>query len=196
MKMPCSSRSSVSPLFTSAFRAIAALSALLPNLKVVAARGLPKMDTQGLADPYVTLTVGQHSAKTSVRPNTLDPEWNEMLSVELDPGDVQSYATVTIYDADAFNTSEVIGSIFIPLACSEVCFSCMCFVGLLRMRVVFVLFVFISLTAVAHRGDLFARWPSGAAGSASAAATKRARSPASSNSRFSSATPLPSPPLV
>jgi Ca2+-dependent lipid-binding protein len=48
-------------------------------MTIVEAKGLPKMDVVGKSDPYcvVSLLGGPLSFTTSVKPNTLEPTWNE-----------------------------------------------------------------------------------------------------------------------
>lgn len=48
------------------------------NVLVLEARDLKPMDFNGKSDPYCVLTInGQQRQKTTFKPNTLDPVWNE-----------------------------------------------------------------------------------------------------------------------
>jgi hypothetical protein len=57
------------------------------------------MDVLGLTDPYVRVTVGAQSQKTSTKMATLEPFWDETLEFKLSPTDVM--LKIAVYDWDA-----------------------------------------------------------------------------------------------
>ena len=66
------------------------------------AHGLDSADLNGFSDPYVILQCAGQSRKSSIKPKTLNPVWNE----EFEFGDlsmaelVASGLTLTVYDCD------------------------------------------------------------------------------------------------
>jgi len=48
---------------------------------------LPKTDTIGLCDPFVKVSLGEHSVKTKHVRKTLNPTWNETLELPVDAGE-------------------------------------------------------------------------------------------------------------
>lgn len=51
------------------------------QVKLLSGKNLVKMDMFGKSDPYVTLTAGGGYAQSSIKNNTLNPEWNEDFSL-------------------------------------------------------------------------------------------------------------------
>ena len=51
---------------------------------VVSATDLLAMDKSGFSDPYITCKAGSHEATTTVKRQTLNPEWNECLEFPID----------------------------------------------------------------------------------------------------------------
>eukprot|EP01051_Picozoa_sp_SAG22_P015722 SAG22_NODE_2097_length_3017_cov_1.949280_2_plen_240_part_00 len=100
------------------------------TVTIVKAVELPAMDSNGLSDPYVEVSVrqrvggaqkGKTSAKsiihkTEVRPGTLSPEWNEtcMLSDNLSRVD-NSHVAFKVFDQDKL-TDDFIGECRLELA--------------------------------------------------------------------------------
>jgi len=65
------------------------------------ASGLDSADLNGKSDPYVVLLCAEHKAKSTIKPKTLSPVWNEDFSFA---GTLQSFVTsglmVKVYDCD------------------------------------------------------------------------------------------------
>jgi Ca2+-dependent lipid-binding protein len=51
-------------------------------VNIIRARNLISKDIGGTSDPYVTVTIGPFTAKTSTRRRNLNPEWNESFSFQ------------------------------------------------------------------------------------------------------------------
>ncbi|EKX43856.1 hypothetical protein GUITHDRAFT_110306 [Guillardia theta CCMP2712] len=56
-------------------------------MTVIKGTHLPKTDTIGLCDPFVTISLGEHSLKTRHVRKTLNPTWNEVLELPVDDGE-------------------------------------------------------------------------------------------------------------
>lgn len=86
---------------------------------VLRARGLESTDRNGLADPYVKVTVGSTTRKTKVMPRTLDPEWFERLGFEGVLRDIVAKpAQVVVYDRDVLTRDDKLGQRARPPPCS------------------------------------------------------------------------------
>lgn len=83
---------------------------LVVNIK--SARHLPKMDMIGSADPYCIVSLGGNEQRTNKITNTLDPDWND--SVQLQVTSVAQSLLVTIMDWDRLSKDRVIGLVRIP----------------------------------------------------------------------------------
>ncbi|EFJ29282.1 plant synaptotagmin [Selaginella moellendorffii] len=87
------------------------------EVKVVKAMGLKKKDLMGKSDPYVRLVLGEGpfaKKKTTVKMNTLNPEWNENFHMlVLDP---ESQALeLFVYDWEKIGSHDKIGMQVVPL---------------------------------------------------------------------------------
>ncbi|EOD18007.1 hypothetical protein EMIHUDRAFT_223391 [Emiliania huxleyi CCMP1516] len=86
---------------------------------VLRARGLESTDRNGLADPYVKVTVGSTTRKTKVMPRTLDPEWFERLGFEGVLRDIVAKPVqVVVYDRDVLTRDDKLGQRARYLPCS------------------------------------------------------------------------------
>lgn len=50
-----------------------------PGYLVLRARDLPSADTNGRSDPYCVVNLGDNAIRTSVQPETLNPEWMQSM---------------------------------------------------------------------------------------------------------------------
>jgi Ca2+-dependent lipid-binding protein len=55
------------------------------EISVVGARHLPKMDTFGSIDAFVTLQLGDNKFDTSVKKGNYSPDWNEIFHLSSSP---------------------------------------------------------------------------------------------------------------
>jgi Ca2+-dependent lipid-binding protein len=77
------------------------------QVDVIEAQGLPKMDTLGTADPFVSIyTQMDKEEKTTTKKNTLTPTWNERLWLLVQEPETQM-AYTTCYDVDFVNVKEL-----------------------------------------------------------------------------------------
>ena len=53
---------------------------LIDRIRVLEARNLPAMDSNGKSDPYCIVRVGQEEGQTETRYKTLNPTWDEVQS--------------------------------------------------------------------------------------------------------------------
>ncbi|CAH9090202.1 unnamed protein product [Cuscuta europaea] len=87
------------------------------HVKVLRARNLLNKDVFSKSDPYVKLSLGKEllpSKKTSVKMNTLDPEWNEDFKLTVkDPA--YQMLEVYLYDWEKFGTHDKLGMQAVPL---------------------------------------------------------------------------------
>ena len=103
------SNSSVSLRFT--FREVQCTGELTVNIE--RARGLPRMDTFGSADPFVSITCGKGTRyKTKVIKNTLNPTWNEEFIYNVE--DSARELKMVLYDWSLTKEEDFIGQIVIP----------------------------------------------------------------------------------
>ena len=49
------------------------------TIEIISVDNVPKADIQGGSDPYVTVSIGGTTKKTSVKENDLNPVYNESL---------------------------------------------------------------------------------------------------------------------
>ncbi|KAG2378836.1 hypothetical protein C9374_007984 [Naegleria lovaniensis] len=75
------------------------------TVTLIGARDLVPKDRNGLSDPYVITTYQGFSHKTSVKKETLNPQWNETISIPLHPLDIYSDACIyfKVMDKDLVN---------------------------------------------------------------------------------------------
>lgn len=75
---------------------------------IVSATDLLAMDKSGYSDPYITCALGSHVAATSVKKQTLNPEWGEQLELMLDK-DVETLR-IECFDWDLRGGDDPMGS--------------------------------------------------------------------------------------
>ena len=101
------------------------------HVHVLRAEGLPAADANGKSDPYCTLRVSQRDQetgrpgflegpvqRTSVQPETLQPEWGERFAFE---GVTRSPSrapvlVVEVWDKDRYDVDDPLGQLEVPLA--------------------------------------------------------------------------------
>ena len=84
-------------------------------IKIVEAHDLIETDVAGCADPYVSIVCGPSfcSRKTSIKPSTLTPFWNETFEMQITNEDC--YLTLEMWDSDKFSGDDFMGKVVIPL---------------------------------------------------------------------------------
>lgn len=83
------------------------------NVSVLEAKDLKPLDFIGKSDPYVVLILDDKKEKSTYKPDTLDPIWNEdfVLSVK----SKNSVLRVEIFDKDAVGDDDLEGTVTIPM---------------------------------------------------------------------------------
>jgi len=78
---------------------------------VMSASGLPRMDENGLSDPFVKISFGIDEVQTNYVPVTLNPIWNQLFCFKLHPELINSQKEIhfDIYDFDTFKDPDFIG---------------------------------------------------------------------------------------
>ncbi|TVU05405.1 hypothetical protein EJB05_48566 [Eragrostis curvula] len=83
------------------------------NVRVVGARNLRAMDSNGFSDPYVKLQLGKQRFKTKVIKMNLNPTWDQEFSFLVDDGkDVLKF---DVYDEDILSMDDFLGQVKVPL---------------------------------------------------------------------------------
>ncbi|XP_065193246.1 protein kinase C alpha type-like [Sycon ciliatum] len=89
---------------------------ILKSLTVVVreAKNLPPMDANGLADPYVKLTLSNDpnkstKQKTGTVMKTLNPTWNETFIYPLSPNDLKRSLVIEVWDWDRTTRNDFVG---------------------------------------------------------------------------------------
>ncbi|KAK2158561.1 hypothetical protein LSH36_167g03038 [Paralvinella palmiformis] len=86
----------------------------LLEMHVIRARNLVAKDSNGFSDPYVVVLINEERKyKSSVKKKTLDPFWNEQVTLPLlGPDDSLK---VTVWDKDSFFCKDFLGSLVFTL---------------------------------------------------------------------------------
>ncbi|KAF1330764.1 C2 domain-containing protein, partial [Globisporangium splendens] len=85
------------------------------EVTVAKAADLPAADFNGKSDPYVVLTLGEHTRKSSVVPANLNPTWDQKFwFLTEDPA--FAVLDVQVFDHDRFTKDDLIGSTTIALS--------------------------------------------------------------------------------
>ena len=80
------------------------------SCSVIEAKNLIPMDMNGKSDPYVVVKiVGSSSKETKVIKKTLDPTWNETLTIDLKPEDKYKRLLVECWDQDTLSADDFMG---------------------------------------------------------------------------------------
>ena len=82
------------------------------------AKNLPIMDPNGFSDPYVKVKLISSNGsqlsikrKTKIIKNTLNPEWNETLNIDINSKDKDRRLVVSIWDWDLASRNDFMGSL-------------------------------------------------------------------------------------
>eukprot|EP00322_Chrysochromulina_rotalis_P006188 CAMPEP_0115842690 /NCGR_PEP_ID=MMETSP0287-20121206/7929_1 /TAXON_ID=412157 /ORGANISM="Chrysochromulina rotalis, Strain UIO044" /LENGTH=278 /DNA_ID=CAMNT_0003296365 /DNA_START=10 /DNA_END=847 /DNA_ORIENTATION=- len=81
-------------------------------IRLLRATNLPSMDMLGTTDAFCEFTLGERNAKSKVVRNSLNPSWNETLSINV--RSLNETLVLKMLDADRFG-KEYIGQALIPL---------------------------------------------------------------------------------
>ena len=76
------------------------------HITIVNCRGLPKMDTLGKADPYVSINTGNKKFKTQVIKNCLDPDWEDATYTVM-ISDENAEVVFKVFDDDMMRDEEI-----------------------------------------------------------------------------------------
>jgi hypothetical protein len=85
--------------------------------QLYAAKYLPSKDENGLSDPYCVLKFNGYSLKSSIKKETLNPRWFEVIEADVevpDPLGMCPPITVLVWDEDP-GSDELIGRFSVPL---------------------------------------------------------------------------------
>jgi len=85
------------------------------ELNILEAIGVPPMDLNGHADPYVVVTFGAKSMKTSIKKFTLSPKWNDRFRILVHKDEAAYDLEFTLWDWDYASKDDRIGSCTLPL---------------------------------------------------------------------------------
>jgi len=83
------------------------------TVRVVEARNLRAMDSNGFSDPYVKLQLGKQRFKTKVIKMNLNPSWDQEFSFLV--GDVRDVLKLDVYDEDILRMDDFLGQLRVPL---------------------------------------------------------------------------------
>jgi Ca2+-dependent lipid-binding protein len=76
------------------------------NIRVVAAEDIETMDTLGKSDPYIKINGPGGEGRTSTRPNTLSPKWDEVFHIPiLNPEN--NVVNFRLFDEDLSSDDEI-----------------------------------------------------------------------------------------
>ncbi|CAL5013161.1 unnamed protein product [Urochloa decumbens] len=83
------------------------------TVRVIEARNLRAMDSNGFSDPYVKLQLGKQRFKTKVVKMNLNPTWDQEFSFLV--GDVRDVLKLDVYDEDILQMDDFLGQLRLPL---------------------------------------------------------------------------------
>ncbi|CAL4999495.1 unnamed protein product [Urochloa decumbens] len=83
------------------------------TVRVIEARNLRAMDSNGFSDPYVKLQLGKQRFKTKVVKMNLNPTWDQEFSFLV--GDVRDVLKLDVYDEDILQMDDFLGQLRVPL---------------------------------------------------------------------------------
>eukprot|EP00485_Elphidium_margaritaceum_P004276 CAMPEP_0202695866 /NCGR_PEP_ID=MMETSP1385-20130828/9321_1 /ASSEMBLY_ACC=CAM_ASM_000861 /TAXON_ID=933848 /ORGANISM="Elphidium margaritaceum" /LENGTH=1764 /DNA_ID=CAMNT_0049351945 /DNA_START=35 /DNA_END=5329 /DNA_ORIENTATION=- len=84
---------------------------------VYQARNLDALDDSGFSDPFIEVTYCGKRAKSTTIKKTLNPQWMEQVTLNVDVPQPASYAPAircSVYDWDRFSGNDLIGRLFVP----------------------------------------------------------------------------------
>ncbi|KAL6858880.1 hypothetical protein ACP4OV_017882 [Aristida adscensionis] len=83
------------------------------TVRVIEARNLRAMDSNGFSDPYVKLQLGKQRFKTKVVKMNLNPTWDQEFSFVV--GDVRDVLKLYVYDEDMLSIDDFLGQVKVSL---------------------------------------------------------------------------------
>jgi Ca2+-dependent lipid-binding protein len=83
------------------------------SVRVIEARNLRAMDSNGFSDPYVRLQLGKQRFKTRVIKMNLNPTWDQEFSFLV--GDSKDVLKLDVYDEDILSMDDFLGQVRVPL---------------------------------------------------------------------------------
>lgn len=83
------------------------------SVRVIEARNLRAMDSNGFSDPYVKLQLGKQRFKTKVIKMNLNPTWDQEFSFLV--GDIKDVLKLDVYDEDILQMDDFLGHLRVPL---------------------------------------------------------------------------------
>ncbi|KAF8686084.1 hypothetical protein HU200_043690 [Digitaria exilis] len=83
------------------------------SVRVIEARNLRAMDSNGFSDPYVKLQLGKQRFKTKVIKMNLNPTWDQEFSFLV--GDIKDVLKLDVYDEDILKMDDFLGQLRVPL---------------------------------------------------------------------------------
>uniref|UniRef100_A0A5B7ALW6 C2 and GRAM domain-containing protein n=1 Tax=Davidia involucrata TaxID=16924 RepID=A0A5B7ALW6_DAVIN len=83
-------------------------------VRVIEARNIPAMDTNGFSDPYVRLQMGKQKFKTKVMKKCLNPTWYEEFSFRVE--DLKEELVISVLDEDKYFNDDFVGQIKVPVS--------------------------------------------------------------------------------
>merc|ERR1711874_955779 len=84
------------------------------QINVIKAEDLEKMDVLQKADPYVNVKYGSQVCKSKKRKNTLTPEWNHKVDLNLE-GESLDEVAIEVMDWERLGKDEPMGRVALPL---------------------------------------------------------------------------------
>lgn len=87
------------------------------QVKIINARNVKKADVMGKSDPYVKFSLGEGTLKkkTQVKPNTLNPDWNETFTLVVQDPQFQ-VLELRVYDWEKVSAHDFLGMQVVPLS--------------------------------------------------------------------------------
>jgi stromal membrane-associated protein len=82
-------------------------------IRLLKARDLPNMDIIGATDAFVEFTLGERKAKSKTISNSVNPVWNQMLSLNVK--NLRETLIIKCFDEDRFKAPSFIGQALVPL---------------------------------------------------------------------------------
>lgn len=83
------------------------------TVRVIGARNLRAMDSNGFSDPYVKLQLGRQRFKTKVVKMNLNPTWDQEFTFLV--GDVRDVLKFYVYDEDMLGMDDFLGQMRVSL---------------------------------------------------------------------------------
>jgi hypothetical protein len=83
------------------------------TVRVIEARNLRAMDSNGFSDPYARLQLGKQRFKTKVIKTNLNPTWDQEFSFLV--GDGRDVLKLDVYDEDILSMDDFLGQVRVPL---------------------------------------------------------------------------------